>query len=245
MKSTRSSAIKSIMLFGSLMLIFGHIYAQSANPTLRQSFMDPPSEFRPLIITHAGFFENPDLLDWLDERGAGGTVLDGGVRKSKDKMAGEEMYIEPTYLNDPEVFDQMRGVMAELKHRGREIWIYDELGYPSASAGGRVLDGYPEFQVWAMSCKTFEKEGKQINIEVIHPKVFSCVAMPRVDDILVLEQAVDLTEQALSGSFEWNPPEGDWVVCLYEKHQPDTWRRHNIPRRNVNIMDRGGHSKVY
>ncbi len=238
MKLTRFSAIKSIMLFGSLVLLPGHIDAQSANQKLRQSFMDPPSEFRPLIITHARYAENPDLIDWLEERRVGGTVLDGGVRKPKDKEDGEEMYIEPTYLNDPKVFDQMRGVMAELKHRGHEIWIYDELGYPSPSAAGRVLDGYPEFQVWAMSCKTFEAEGKQIKVEVIHPQVFSCVAMPRVDNILASDQAVDLTEQALSGSFEWSPPEGDWVVCLYEKHQPDTWRRHNIPRRNVNIMDR-------
>ena len=28
------------------------------------------------------------------------------------------------------------------------------------------------------------------------------------------------------------------MVCLIERYQPDTWRRHNIPRRNVNILDR-------
>ena len=32
--------------------------------------------------------------------------------------------------------------------------MYDELGYPSGSAGGRVLDGHPEFQVEVVGCRT-------------------------------------------------------------------------------------------
>ena len=50
---------------------------------------------------------------------------------------------------------------------------------------------------------------------------------------------IDLTEKCVAGgTFSWQAPAGEWMVCLFERFQPDTWRRHNIPRRNVNILDR-------
>jgi len=73
---------------------------------LRQLFQDPPSEFRPLIITHTSVVQDNSLLDWLDECRAGGTVLDVGVRPNGHK--GEEMWLNPDYMNDPELFDQLR-----------------------------------------------------------------------------------------------------------------------------------------
>ena len=55
----------------------------------------------------------------------------------------------------------------------------------------------------------------------------------------VLNDSIDLTAQAKAGPFSWKgPDDGDRLVCLFERFQPDTWRRHNIPRRNVNILDR-------
>ena len=67
----------------------------------------------------------------------------------------------------------------------------------------------------------------------------ACYALPQRDDTLDLQRSVDLTTQARAGKFEWTAPaDGPWSVCLFERFQPDTWRRHNIPRRNVNILDR-------
>ena len=54
-----------------------------------------------------------------------------------------------------------------------------------------------------------------------------------------LTSRVDLTDKASVGRFTWQIPKGDWTVFLFERFQPETWRRHNIPRRNVNILDRG------
>ncbi len=68
-------------------------------------------------------------------------------------------------------------------------------------------------------------------------RVVACYALPRHNNTLKLSDSVDLTVQAKTGEFEWTAPgDGHWAVCIFERYHPDTWRRHNIPRRNVNIL---------
>jgi hypothetical protein len=214
-----------------------------ASPTsdaeaLRQAFVDPPPEYRPLIIAHAGPLNDPDALEGLAARRAGGAVLDAGV-KPGSKNLGEEPWNNPTYLDDPKQFEKLRQVVGRLREQGRAVWLYDELGYPSGSAGGRVLAGHPEFQVEVVGCRTFRAaDGRTVQVAPRHEQVAACFALPERDGQLANSDAIDLTDRVRQGAFEWRAPEGRWAVCLFERFQPDTWRRHNIPRRNVNILDR-------
>lgn len=217
----------------------GGLAVEGAEHPLRRAFLDPPPETRPLIIMHSGPVRNPALLDWLDARRAGGAVIDAGVAEgSQDE--GDEPWNNPTYLDDPASFERLREVIAQMRRKGQTVWLYDELGYPSGSAGGRVIAGHPQFQVTVVGCRTFRPEAEEvaIRVEVEHPGIEVCWALPARGDELVLDEAIDLTHQATDGSFTWTPPGADWVVCLLERYQPDTWRRHNIARRNVNILDR-------
>jgi len=68
---------------------------------------------------------------------------------------GDEPWNNPTYLDDPGQFARLRETVERLRHQGLCVWLYDELGYPSCSAGGRVLEGHPEFQVEVIGCRTF------------------------------------------------------------------------------------------
>ena len=206
---------------------------------LSDSFHSPPSEFRPLIITHSMPLHRGDATQWLAARRAGGAVIDAGVTPGS-KNVGDEPWNNPTYLNDPARFQKLREAMARMKQQGQRIWIYDELGYPSGSAGGRVLDGHPEFQVEVVGCRTTPAErDRTVEVTPELGTVVACYALPRHEGTLQLEDAVDLTAQAKAGKFAWKAPTaGEWSICLFERFQPDTWRRHNIPRRNVNILDR-------
>lgn len=205
---------------------------------LRGGFQRPAAKFRPLIITSSGPLTNPAALDFLEERHAGGAVLDAGVKPGTKDVGGEQ-FNNPTYLNDPEMLQRFRETFEDVRKRGMTAWIYDELGYPSGSAGGRVLEGHPEYQVWVVGSRTFSAGSDgNVTVEVSHPAVEACYAMRNTNGQLVPAGAVDLTEKARRGRFVWQAPAPDWVVCLFERYQPDSWRRHNVPRRIVNILDR-------
>lgn len=209
-----------------------------ATPTseLVALFKDPPPEYRPLIIGHAKPLKHPEYLDEIFRRNAGGVVLDVSVRP-KERVNGEK-WIEPTYCDDPELFEALRQTIKKTKDRGHEVWIYDELGYPSGSAAGRVIASNPDFENWAISSRSFVTDSEPVSVEVIHPFVEACLAIPSEGNTLDQSRSIDLTEMAKQGSFTWTPPPGKWKVCLFERFHPDTWKRHNIPRRGANIMDR-------
>ena len=228
--------MKNITAFSLLTAFMISFSCSNEEKALREQFADPPERFRPLIITHSRTLTDPAAIDWIEERRAGGTVLDAGVRPGgKDS---EEMWVEPSYLDDPELFAGMRSSMEELKQRGLSMWIYDELGYPSASAGGRVLEGHPEYALWAVNCRTFLPENRIVKVECGTREVEYCVAVQGEPVSGQPSEILDLTHKARKGSFVWEAPEGEWKVCLFERYQPDTWKRHNARRRNVNIMDR-------
>lgn len=211
--------------------------AENSTDDLREAFKDPPAEFRPLMIVHSRPLHSAEARKWFEARRAGGAVVDSGV-KPGSKDVGDEPWDNPTYLNDPGQFDSLRRTIGGLRRRGQSVWIYDELGYPSASAGGRVLAGHPEFQVEVVACRTFRAVESEVVKAACEPeRLLACVALPVRDGVFVLEEAEDLTDGAGEGDFQWSAPAGQWAVCLFERFHPDTWRRHNIPRRNVNILD--------
>lgn len=235
----RCGVYSALLLF----LVLSGSIAEETTPAsggaIRAAFQNPPADCRPLIIMHAGALHSKDLKVWLAARHAGGVVLDAGVQPGSKDM-GEEPWNNPTYLNDPGQFEKLRDTVRRLREDGLHVWLYDELGYPSASAGGRVLQGHPEFQVEVVGCRQLRAAaGTELDVNPELGKVEYCCALRTRDGVADLASRVELTDQARAGRFNWPVPEGDWTVFLCERFQPETWRRHNIPRRNVNILDRG------
>jgi hypothetical protein len=227
-----------LRLLGCSMCVTVGAWGQETVPGIQEEFQNPAVQYRPLIITHSRWLGKPEFGDYLEKRRLGGAVVDEGI-KSASKNSDGELSTNPNYLNDPARLQDFRAMFEDLRKRGQRVWIYDELGYPSASAGGRVLEGRPEFQVWAVGSRTFTPAPDgTVTVEVSHPTVEACCAMPLRAGQLVRAEAQDLTAQARQGRFVWKSPGTNWIVCLFERYQPDSWRRHNIPRRNVNILDR-------
>ena len=209
---------------------------EAAEPvvSLKKKFAAPPSEYRALPISHHRHLPNPKFVDWLSERRAGGVVL---AVPGTGRKKGPEPHIDPTYMDDPVVFEQLRDLMTRLKANDKKVWIYDELYFPSGSAGGRVLDGHPEYAARAVRCRSLKTSGEPLKIASEGKKLLSCRAFRHRDGALDLESAVDLTGKARAGAFTWKPPAGNWTVCLFEHFTSDYWKRLKI-RRHINIMDR-------
>ncbi len=225
------------LVLSILFLLSGSSLAAEGR-SLRDSFANPDPEFRPLVIMHSQPVRDARAIDELAARRAGGAVIDAGVAPGSKDVGGEP-WNNPTYLADAGQFERLRQAVRALRERKNRVWIYDELGYPSGSAGGRVLDGHPEFQVEVLGCRCFTApSGQPVQVVPAQGRVLACFGLRGREGHLTLDDKQDLTERARAGAFAWSPPSGEGTVCLFERFQPDTWRRHNIPRRNVNILDR-------
>jgi len=107
-----------------------------------QAWSSPPVEYRPLQIVHGADIRNKAVY-FRDTCGLGGVVCnvpfgDNYLRSEADW----KVYVE--------------GVKAMQDH-GLRVWIYDEDGYPSLSAGGRVLGADPSLQSLEM---VYDKDSK-------------------------------------------------------------------------------------
>ena len=227
--------------------------------SLRQAFAEPTTDFCAMPILHSAPIDR-DFVGWLQERHAGGTVLDVGiVPGSVNQSTQGEVHCNPTYLNDTERFAKLGNVISEMKRAGLQTWLYDELAYPSGNAGGQVLEGHPEFQSQVLAAQMVRcSGGETVAIPTSQGIRVAAVAIPIVTEnnhtsynpnfngvVVSLDDAVRL--EVTQDAFEWTAPtEIDldqgiattWIVCTFGQRASTAWERHDIHRRNVNIMDR-------
>lgn len=220
-------------------IFFGVVLSCGAAPVTPELFENPPPEFRPLPIRHSAALRDENAMGWLRARHGGGYVMDAGGNKTptgKD-VVGAENYINPTYMHVPENFRKLEKMIRKLKAEGRLVWLYDEYAYPSGSAGGLVMaDGHDNYAAQVIGFRVF-RPGEPI-VPRKDATIFSCVALPVRKGVADLEKAQDMTENARKGDFSFKGSGKDWQICLFEKYSSDTWRRHNMGRRLLNVLDR-------
>lgn len=199
-------ALSSVLLLGARFCAA----AEAAEPTLptlptedrplRERFAVPPPSTRILPIIHAQR-DNPDEQDRhltkLAARGFGGFA--GNV--------AFEGYIEdetkwPAFL---------RGVRM-AKAAGMSLWLYDECGYPSGSAGGLTLRDHPEWAARGLLVAETISRGGAVSLAVPPGRLVLAAAMPRRDGVIVLGELRDLAAAVRDGRLLWEAPEGDWFV---------------------------------
>ncbi len=99
-----------------------------------EDFTLPPRVYRPLQIVHGRDLTDINTVKYFrDQCGLGGLVVNvGGV----------------DYIRSEENWERFLIGVKNLKELGMRVWIYDEDGYPSLSAGGVVLEGRPD--LWSL-----------------------------------------------------------------------------------------------
>ncbi|MDR1865406.1 MAG: hypothetical protein LBR08_07525 [Bacteroidales bacterium] len=123
----------------------------------------------------------------------------------------------PEYLTEA-YFDVYKICMREAKKLGLKLWIYDEYGFPSGTAGdingdgvGRFKQRYPEH-----TCKRLDKTEyvpvprQTLEQQLPHGHLTAVVAMDTVT-----HERINLSGQVSDGRLRWTSPEGHWKVLVF------------------------------
>ncbi len=186
------------------------------------AFREPSGVFRPLQIVH-GFdrmLSDPEQLtgrEGIDQSleqllrvGAGGIVANVGFKD---------------YLVSPQQWDLFRYGMQKADDLGLLLWLYDEKGYPSGTAGGIVTRSHPEYVALGLACYAMEVEGPTT---LTFDLPVSCRGMVWAGALAgarreASHRALDLSHAVDPwGTLTWEAPAGVWTLfyiaerCMYE-----------------------------
>ncbi|MBR2838898.1 MAG: hypothetical protein IKE55_08950 [Kiritimatiellae bacterium] len=132
-----------------------------ASASLEERFANPSGECRLLPIWHGGPYEQAEKrLDALVRQGFGGIACNmpwGPVDKPSGQRYVEDESAWPGFVRQVEL----------AKKAGLSLWLYDEWGWPSGSAGDIVLREHPELEQtgWLYS-RADVKGGAKVELQV-------------------------------------------------------------------------------
>ncbi|MDD5597364.1 MAG: glycosyl hydrolase, partial [Victivallaceae bacterium] len=108
-------------------------------------YKNPPTEFHPVPWwAWTGKMEKAEMKRQL------GLMCEQGIY---------EFYIFPLYGLEYPVFLQdswweyITFTIEECEKRDMKVWIYDDLNWPSGSAGGWAVKEHPEYRMWMLQCR--------------------------------------------------------------------------------------------
>ncbi len=109
-----------------------------------KTFLSPPACYAPVYawLWNAPLTEEEieRQLDEMDELGIKRFYILPLPKNFRPKKQPSKL--EPEYLT-PRFFEAYRKAVLSAKRRGKEVWLYDEGGWPSGSACGEVIKRNP------------------------------------------------------------------------------------------------------
>ena len=202
--------------------------------------------YKPLKITHGGGYDvnNPDYdekcrqiekhIDYLIKIGYGGIVTNVPFTKK--------------YIEDETALKLLKHEVEYCQKTGMRVWLYDEKGYPSGTAGGLTLRKNPNFEAKGI-IGIFEtvNPGESISIEFPkgHEKVVAAFAYNGTcfDDIDI-DSAVSLIDgekRAFNLKYTNNLENPRFIAYFVSKRLYEgTHAHHNVceSRRYIDLMNK-------
>lgn len=188
----------------------------------KESFQTPPDRLNILPF----WFWNGELdkseLEWqlkeYHDRGIPGLFIHG------------RFGLKVPYLSD-EWFDRVEFVVQKAREIGIDIWIYDEMNWPSGSANKEVIEKYPHLGQKYLEMVILWIDGPLFTyleatdsryINTNDAKPIAAYACRQEEFENGIENLIDLTPNL---SFEkvipWEAPEGKWVMMYFLEKEID------------------------
>jgi hypothetical protein len=203
----------------------------AAEEPMARRFAEPPAQSRILKIIHSwpdDASAQDNLIRVLTRQGFGGVVCN---------VSFED------YLKSDAKWQSFGRAVGEAKKAGWALWLYDERGYPSGTAGGAVLSGHPEWEAQGLLIADAETRGESVSLTLPPGKPFAVSAFPVHQREIDIARKIDLWDQVRDGRLNWQPPAGRWQVLavslnrLYEGTHAQTNLADHIPYINLLVPE--------
>ena len=131
----------------------------------KKIYKNPGNDLRIFRLVHSFPADYDTHIDELLADGFGGVVINADWHTKEDRPG--------KYLCEDTDFENLELRIDALKNKNMGIWLYDEKGYPSASADGLTLEGHPEYE--ARGFTFIETKGEDYEIgENFEKIIYAC-----------------------------------------------------------------------
>ncbi|MEI7935430.1 MAG: glycosyl hydrolase [Verrucomicrobiota bacterium] len=198
----------NIRLFVCLSLLSLVLTANAApGGSLETSFQHPPAALRPMpLLWLNGTLTPTEIQSQL--QGARDQSGFGGVAPLP--LEGRYGHTLPKYLTD-DYFARYGDILNTARELGMEVILYDDEGFPSGSAGGRMMKLFPDDTLKRLDKVEEEVQGPtNYSRDLPAGALMGVVAMnPQT------WQRIDLTTNVSASHLTWQAPAGAWKVMLF------------------------------
>lgn len=221
---------KSIILL-SIINIHGVTNAQENLSEPQEKFLNPPNQYRPMPFIHInGAMTREEtekhLKEAKDSSGFGGVAIlpltSGGQFGAKKLLTGTS----PSFLSK-EYFGRYKDFLEISKVEGMEVIFYDDIDYPSGTAGGILKRDFPQYARQVLVKDEIEANG---NEEIRHTfktdslSNFQAISAMNIDT----KQIIDLQFFFKKSQLIWTPPNGKWRIMHFYTQPDNKSRRRNV-----------------
>lgn len=209
--ASRAGLWVSPCLAAWLLIVAGGIYPASVSlaQSLAQQFKDPPDRCKPMPFWHINGELTTEgirrqLRDAKELAGFTGVSvlpLTGGGRKPGTL---------PEFLSEA-YFDRFEDVVQSAQALDMQVILYDDIGFPSGMAGGKMERLYPEH-----TRKRLDKVEKLVKWRMRYRDILpGGVLMSAVGMHTETLERVDLRPFIKNNQLEWQVPNGSWKIMYF------------------------------
>lgn len=206
----------SLLLFFLCSIIA--IQAQDSNLTHKE-FKNPDSKYRPMPL----WFMNGELTD---------NGIEQQLKDAKQAGFGGVAVLPmgkttPKYFSEA-YFQKYGEILSKSKKLGMEVILYDDVDFPSGSAGGVIEKKYPQFLRKSLEKTEFKTTGLYKGI-VPQGKLMAAIAMD-----MTSKKRIDLKPFISNDLLSWQAPkEGDWHIMFFNSNVASFWK----PNMPIDALD--------
>ena len=190
------------------------------NADMEEGFKSPSADYRPMPFWHVkGDVEKPEIMKQIAEADSAGF---GGVTFLP--IYG----MTPEFLGD-EYFSLYGDVLSDLEKRGMKAVLYDDISFPSGTAGGEMERKFPDYTRKRLDRTVYEVNGpRTFTSDVPSGVLMSAVAMNETS-----KERIDLSDYISDGKLKWQAPQGKWKVMFFNAVKDGTHKKYLV----VDLLD--------